>query len=305
MSEITSSPPLSDEVQAQPLAQPLQGGYAARKTLSRLVIHTILILVAVGMIFPLLWMLASSFKAPSQQITWPPQFIPRPFYPQNFINLFALAPMGIYLLNSLKIAVFSVVGVCFSSSLAAFAFARLRFRGKNVIFAVLLATMMIPGATTVIPTFVIFRNLGWIDTHYPLIVPSFFGSAYMVFLLRQAFLAIPQDLMDAAEIDGAGYFYIYANIFLPLGMPILTTVAMITFLWNWNDLFGPLIYLSTQLKMTVQLGLAYLRGRSGTGVEKYGVIMAGSLMGVLPMLLLYAMGQKYFVQGLTRTGIKG
>jgi multiple sugar transport system permease protein len=300
MSELIS-PQLPKELQAETE----QGGFKKQKLVSSIIIHTILILVAVGMIFPLVWMLASSFKAPQQQITWPPQFIPRPFYTKNFINLFALAPMGTYLLNSVKIAVFNVIGICFSSSLAAFAFARLRFRGRNSIFAILLATMMIPGATTIIPTFVIFRNLGWIDTHYPLIVPSFFGSAYMVFLLRQAYLAIPQDLMDAAEIDGAGFFYIYQKIFLPLGMPILTTVAMLVFLGNWNDLFGPLIFLSTQMKMTVQLGLAYLRGRSGTGVERYGVVMAGSLMGVLPMLFLYAIGQKYFVQGLTRTGIKG
>jgi ABC-type glycerol-3-phosphate transport system permease component len=300
MSElITPQLPSAFQAETEP------GGFKKQKLISSIIIHTILILVAVGMVFPLVWMLASSFKAPQQQITWPPQFIPQPFYTKNFINLFALAPMGTYLLNSVKIAVVNVIGICFSSSLAAFAFARLRFRGRNAIFAVLLATMMIPGATTIIPTFVIFRNLGWIDTHYPLIVPSFFGSAYMVFLLRQAYLAIPQDLMDAAEIDGAGFFYIYLKIFLPLGMPILTTVAMLVFLWNWNDLFGPLIFLSTQMKMTVQLGLAYLRGRSGTGVERYGVVMAGSLMGVLPMLLLYALGQKYFVQGLTRTGIKG
>lgn len=298
MSQIT----LPRQVSRPPIQS---GGYKLRKTLSHGLIHAILLTVAVGMIFPLLWMLASAFKAPQQQITWPPEFIPAPFYPLNFVNLFALAPMGSYLLNSLKIAVLSVIGICFSSSLAAFAFARLRFRGRNVLFALLLATMMIPGATTVIPTFVIFRNLGWIDTHNPLIIPNFFGSAYMVFLLRQAYLAIPQDLMDAAEMDGANFFYIYWKIFIPLGMPILTTVAMLTFLWNWNDLFGPLIYLNTQIKMTVQLGLAYLRGRSGTGIEKYGIIMAGSLMGVVPMLILYALGQKYFVQGLTRTGIKG
>jgi multiple sugar transport system permease protein len=299
MSQTTTAPTLSDE------ANSMRNGFKLRKTLSSLSIHAILILVAVGMIFPLVWMLASAFKSPAQQITWPPEFIPRPFYTRNFVDLFALAPMGNYLLNSLKIAILSVIGICFSSSLAAFAFARLRFRGREAIFAVLLATMMIPGATTVIPTFVIFRNLGWIDTHNPLIIPSFFGSAYMVFLLRQAYMAIPQDLMDAAEIDGAGFFYIYMKIFVPLGMPILTTVAMLTFLGNWNDYFGPLIYLSTQIKMTVQLGLAFLRGRSGTGVEKYGIIMAGSLMGVLPMLIMYGLGQKYFVQGLTRTGLKG
>jgi multiple sugar transport system permease protein len=164
---------------------------------------------------------------------------------------------------------------------------------------------MIPYAVAVIPTFVIMRNLGWIDTHYPLIVPNLFGSAYMVFLLRQSFMAIPQELMDAAEMDGAGFIYIWWKVFIPLGMPAMTTVGLLTFLWNWNDLFSPLIYLSTQEKMTVQLGLAFLRGRAGTGVEKYGVMMAGSLLGILPMLTIYAFGQKYFIQGLARTGLKG
>lgn len=279
--------------------------YRLRKNIGVAATHTLLLIVAVMMMFPLIWLIASSLKAPTQQYRWPPEFIPNPFYPKNFVDLFALAPMANYMLNSFKIAILSVIGVCFSSSLAAFAFARLRFRGRNTIFGILLGTMMIPGAITIIPTFVIMRWLSWIDTHNPLIVPNFFGSAYMVFLLRQAYMSIPQDLMDAAEMDGAGFFYIYWRIFIPLGMPIMTTVAMLTFLGNWNDLFGPLIYLNTQIKMTVQLGLAYLRGRAGTGVEKYGIMMAGSLLGVMPMLLLYAFGQKYFIKGLARAGLKG
>jgi multiple sugar transport system permease protein len=280
-------------------------GAHTQKLVGQVLSHLLLISVAVLMIFPLIWLLSSSLKAPQQQITFPPEFIPDPFYPRNYVDLFILAPMANYLLNSAKIAVISVVGTCLASSLAAFAFARMRFRGKNVIFSVLLATMMIPYAVAVIPTFVIMRNLGWIDTHYPLIVPNLFGSAYMVFLLRQSFMAIPQELMDAAEMDGAGFIYIWWKVFIPLGMPAMTTVGLLTFLWNWNDLFSPLIYLSTQEKMTVQLGLAFLRGRAGTGVEKYGVMMAGSLLGILPMLTIYAFGQKYFIQGLARTGLKG
>ena len=267
--------------------------------------HTVLILVSVMMIFPLLWLLSSSLKTPPQQIKWPPQFIPNPVYPQNFVLLFTLSPMATYMFNSAKIAILSVVGMCLSSSLAAFAFARMRFRGKNLIFGIMLGTMMIPYATTVIPTFVIFRLVGAIDTHWPLIFPNFFGSAYFVFLLRQSYLTIPQDLIDAAEMDGAGFFYVWWRIFVPLGMPMLTTVALLQFLGSWNDLFGPLIYLNSQMKMTVQIGLTYLRGRAGTGIEQYGVVMAGSLMGLLPMLLLYAFGQKYFIRGLARTGIKG
>jgi len=277
----------------------------SRKQWKSVSTHALLMLVAVIMIFPLVWLLSSSLKTPPQQVKWPPEFIPNPFYPQNFVLLFSLSPMATYLFNSAKIAILSVIGMTFSSSLAAFAFARMRFRGKNVIFAILLGTMMIPYATTVIPTFVIFRLLGMIDTHWPLILPNFFGSAYCVFLLRQAYLGIPQDLMDAAEMDGAGFFYIYSRVFIPLGMPMLTTVAVLQFLWSWNDLFGPLIYLNSQMKMTVQIGLTYLRGRAGTGIEQYGIVMAGSLLGLLPMLLLYSFGQKYFIRGLARTGIKG
>ncbi len=280
-------------------------GASAGKLLSRLLTHAILLGMAILMIFPLVWLVSTSLKHPGKQMLWPPQIIPNPVYLQNYVDLFALAPMELYLLNSFKIATLSVLGTCLSSSLAAFAFARMRFRGRDVIFAILLATMMLPYAVTVIPTFVIMRNLNWLDTHYPLIVPAYFGSAFNVFLLRQAYRAIPQDLVDAAMIDGAGFFHIYRRIFIPLGMPILATVALFAFLGSWNDLFGPLIYLSTQTKMTVALGLTYLRGRAGTGTGRIGIIMAGSLLGVVPMLVLYGFGQKYFVQGLARTGLKG
>jgi len=281
------------------------GGGRPARLATRAVTHAVLIAMAAMMVFPLVWLNSTSLKSPGKQMVWPPQFIPNPFYPRNYKDLFILAPMGRYLFNSFKISTLSVLGVCFSSSLAAFAFARMRFRGREALFAVLLATMMLPYAVTVIPTFVIMKYLGWLNTHYPLIVPSFFGSAYFVFLLRQSYRAIPQDLFDSAMIDGASFFRIYWGIFIPLGMPALVTVALFAFLGSWNDLFGPLIYLSSQEKMTVALGLTYLRGRAGTGVEKVGVIMAGSMLGVVPMLLLYGFGQKYFIQGLARTGLKG
>jgi multiple sugar transport system permease protein len=280
-------------------------GYRVRKLITSTLTHTVLIIVALMMLFPLIWLLSSSLKAPEQQVKFPPELIPNPFYPQNFVRLFTLSPMATYLFNSAKISILSVIGMCLSSSLAAFAFARMRFRGKNFIFGILLTTMMIPFATTVIPTFVIMRALHWIDTHNPLIVPNFFGGAYTVFLLRQAYLSIPQDLMDAAEMDGAGFFYIWWRVFVPLGMPMLTSVAVLQFLGSWNDLFGPLIYINTQSKMTVQIGLTFLRGRGGTGIQDFGVVMAGSLLGLLPMLILYSFGQKYFISGLSRAGLKG
>jgi len=268
-------------------------------------IHVPLVIVALTMIFPLLWMVSTSLKHPSKQFAFPPQIIPNPVHFQNYVDLFTIAPMWLYLYNSTKISVLSVVGVCLSSSLAAFAFARMRFRGRDGLFVLLLATMMIPGQVTIIPTFVVIRALGWIDTHAALIVPNFFGSAFSVFLIRQFYRTIPEELVAAAKIDGAGFFRIYWSIFIPLGMPVMATVAVFNFLWSWNDLFGPLIYLNDQSKMTVTQGLTLLVGRAGTGGGRWGIIMAGALLGVVPVLVLYFVGQKYFVQGLARTGLKG
>lgn len=276
-----------------------------RRLLRSLSIHVPLVLCAATMIFPLLWMLSTSLKHPGKQFAFPPQMIPDPLYTANFTELFRLAPMGAYLFNSTKIALLGTLGVSLSSALAAFAFARMRFRGSGVLFAVVLATMMVPGQVTIIPTFVIIRGLGWIDNHAALIVPAFFGSAFNVFLLRQFYLTIPQDLIDSAKMDGASWVRIFLALIIPLGMPALATVAIFNFLWSWNDLFGPLIYLNSQTKMTLTLGLTLLRGRSGSGGGHWGVIMAGSLIGVAPMLVLYFVGQKYFVQGLARTGLKG
>jgi ABC-type glycerol-3-phosphate transport system permease component len=275
------------------------------RLLSNSFVHVILIIVAVSMIFPLVWLVSTSLKHPGKQFVFPPQIIPIPVYFKNYVDLFDLLPMWQFMLNSAKISILSVIGTCLSSSLAAYAFARLRFRGRNFLFMVLLATMMIPGQVTLIPTFIIMRYLGWYDNHAALIVPSFFGGAFSVFVLRQFYLTIPQDYIDSAQIDGASFFRIFWAIFLPLGMPALATVAVFNFLWSWNDLFGPLIYLSTDSKMTVTLGLTLLVGRAGTTAGRWGVIMGGALLGVIPMLILYFFGQKYFVQGLARTGIKG
>ena len=276
-----------------------------RKLFRILVVYLVLIGAAVLMVFPLLWLISASLKTAQQQIAFPPSMIPAPPYPQNYVDLFQKVPIQVYTKNSLVISVSSLVGMCLSSSLAAFAFAKLRFRGKNVIFSVMMATIMVPFAVTLVPTFFIMRNLGWVNTQLPLIAPNFFGSAFMVFLLRQAYRGIPQDLMDAAKIDGASFFKIYLHIFLPLGMPALVTVGLLTFLYSWNDLLNPLIYLNDGALYTVQLGLAFLKGKAGTGMGSIGVMMAGSLIGAVPMLLLYVVGQKYFIQGLARTGMKG
>lgn len=268
-------------------------------------IYSALIIISIVVLFPIVWLFATALKTPEQQYEWPPRLIPSPLYIENFFKLFEIMPMGRYMLNSFVIAAVSVVGMCLSSSLAAFAIARLRFRGRSILFSILLATLMIPGAITLIPTFVIMSKLQWIDTFLPLIVPNWMGSAFMIFLLRQAYRGISQDLISAAQLDGASYFVIYYRIFLPLTKPVMITVGLLTFLFSWNDLLGPLIYLNNPELYTVQRGLSLLTGRSGTGIDRNGIIMAGALLGMLPMLVFYILGQRYFVQGFARTGMRG
>jgi multiple sugar transport system permease protein len=267
--------------------------------------YLILSLISLVVLFPIVWSISTAFKSPTQQYEWPPTLIPSPIYLENFARLFEIMPMGRYLLNTFVIATTSAIGMCISSSLAAFAIARMRFRGRQLLFSILVATLMIPGAITLIPTFVIVSKLQWIDTFWPLILPNWFGGAFMIFLLRQAYRGIPQELMHAAQLDGANFFVIYLRIFTPLVMPVMITVALLTFLFSWNDLLGPLVYLNNPDLYTVQRGLSLLAGRSGTGIDKNGIIMAGSMLGMLPMLVFYLFGQRYFVQGLARTSIKG
>ena len=272
-----------------------------RKILAEAVIHLPLLLCAVTMLFPLVWLASSSLKHPGKQFAFPPQIIPNPIYWQNYSELFRLAPMGRFLLNSTKIAVLSTIGVCLSSSLAAFAFARMRFRGSRALFAILLSTMMIPGQVTVIPTFVIMRYLGWIDNHAALIVPSFFGAAFSVFLLRQFYLTIPMDLAESARIDGANIFQIFSYIYLPLSKPAMATLGIFTFMWSWNNLLGPLIYVSELKQMTLTVGLSFFQNQYG---GKWTLMMAGAVVSILPILLVFFFAQKYFIQGIAMTGIK-
>ena len=276
-----------------------------RKRVNTVLTYVLISAVALVAIFPILWAISSAFKTPQQQYQWPPQLLPWPIYFGNLSRLFEVMPMGRYLINSTFISIWSMVGMCIASSLGAYAFARLRFRGRDFLFGVLLVTMMIPYALTMIPTFLIFTKLKLVDTFVPLIAPNWFGSAFMVFLLRQAYIAIPQDLVDAAKLDGASHFRIFLNIFVPLTLPTLVTVALLQFLFSWNDLLGPLIYINNPNLYTVQRGLSLLLGRAGTGIDRRGISMAGALLGMLPMLTMYLFGQRYFISGLTRSGIKG
>lgn len=268
----------------------------------RILAYLIITLGALTMIIPFLWMLSTALKEPGQVFTMPPQWIPKPLVWNNFARAWKSLPFAQFSSNSFKIAILSTLGTLLSCSWAAYAFARLRFPGRDALFAVILATMMIPGQITMIPIFIVMKYLGWYDTHLPLWVPSFFGSAFGTFLLRQFFFSLPEELDDAAKIDGCNPFEIYWKIYLPLSKPALATLGVLTFLSSWNGLLGPVIYLKTIEKFTLMIGLSFFQGQY---VTDYSLLMAGSLISLLPIILLYATAQKYFVQGIALTGIKG
>jgi multiple sugar transport system permease protein len=208
----------------------------------------------------------------------------------------------IYVWNTVYITILSILGTLLSSSLVAYSFARLRWPGRDALFLVLLATMMLPGAVTMIPVFLIFRGLGWVDTLRPLWIPSFFGGAFSVFLLRQFFMTIPTDLEDAAKIDGCSYFGIYWRIMLPLIKPALAALTIMTFMGSWNNFMGPLIYINSPEKMPLAYALQLFQGAHSA---EYGLLMAASTLVMLPVLIVFFFTQRYFIQGITLTGIKG
>jgi len=263
-----------------------------------------LLLTAIGalMVGPFLWMVSTSLMDRQDIFRIPPLWIPEQVDLRNYRAIMEVLPLGRLLLNSFTISVCATIGQLCSCTLAAYAFARMKFRGKAVLYLVLLATMMIPAQVTMIPVFLIMKSLGWIDTLYALIVPAFFGGAFGTFLLRQFFSTIPVDLEDAARMDGCGRFRILWSIVLPLSKPVLATLALFTFMTYWNDLLGPVIYLSSVEKATLTIGLANLQ--SGVMTTRYDLLMAGSVLSVLPILILLIIGQRWFVQGIAMTGLK-
>lgn len=265
--------------------------------------YIVLTFLSMIILVPVFWMLSTSLKSDSEVFLFPPVWIPNPPHWNNFARAFAFLPFARYFLNTSIITGLAIVGQFLSSPLAAYAFARLRARGRDILFTLVLSTMMLPTQVTMIPQFIVFQKLGWVDTFAPLIVPNFFGSAYFIFLLRQFFLTISPELSDAAKIDGCGYFGIFARIFLPLSKPALATMAIFTFMWNWNSFMGPLIYLSSGDKWTLTLGLSRFTGMYG--MTAWNLLMAASLVSVLPCIVLFFFAQRYFIQGIVITGVKG
>jgi len=274
----------------------------ARRLGGRALTYLVLVVCAVVLLFPFYWLASSAFKTSDEIAVYPVIWFPSRLAWENFGTLFQTLPMGTYFFNTVLVAGCSAVGTTFSSALAGYSFARLRFPGRSALFVLALSTLMVPSFVTLIPQFIMFKSFGWLDTFAPLIVPQLFANPAYLFLTRQFFLTQPRELEDAAKIDGCGYVRTFWRIALPLIKPALIAVALFTFLYNWNDFLGPLIYLQSSNHLTLQLGLSQLQSQYSTHFE---LIMAGAVLTTLPAIALFFIGQRWFIQGIVVTGVKG
>lgn len=266
-------------------------------------ILTILVVGAFIMSLPFVWLVSSSFKLEEKIFVFPPEWIPNPFRPQNYVDALLYKPFGLYFFNTMRIVTLNLVAILLSASFCGYGFARIRFPGRDFWFALVLATLMIPYFVLMVPQFIMFSRMGWVDTIYPLTIPFFFGGgAFNIFLFRQFFRSLPEELADAGRIDGCTEFGIYWRIMMPLCKPALATVAVFTFLAAWNDYIGPLLYLRSDYNFTVAIGLATFRGVMRT---EWNLLMAASTAMILPVILLFFFAQRYFVDGLVLSGLKG
>ncbi|MCM3549906.1 sugar ABC transporter permease [Niallia circulans] len=274
----------------------------AKKRLKSIYAHTILILASILFLVPFVWMVSTSFKPITQVFTFPPEFLPRPFQWENYIEATKYIPFWTYTWNTAVITGLSTLGVVLSCPLVAYSFAKLRWRGRNTLFAITIGVMMIPTQVTMIPLFLLFNQLGWVGTNLPLIVPAFFGVPFSIFLLRQFFKGLPDTLREAAKIDGASEWRIYWQIMFPLAKPAVLAVALFQFMAAWTDFLGPLIYLTEEATYTLSLGLQQFQNQQGS---QWHMMMAVSTLMTLPIIVLFFFMQKTFIRGITFTGIKG
>ncbi|MCL5996114.1 MAG: carbohydrate ABC transporter permease [Chloroflexi bacterium] len=276
--------------------------YRAQKTIGKITWYVVL--TVLGMVFslPFFWMLSSSLKVEADIWIYPPAWIPNPIVWENYPNGLELMHFPRLLANTLFLVVVGTFGILLSSTWVVYGFTRFRFRGRDSLFVLLLSTMMLPAQVTMVPLFIMYKNLSWLNTYLPLLVPAFFGSAFYIFLLRQFFATIPTELDDAAKIDGCGYISIWWRIMLPLAKPALATVTVFSVIAGWNDFLWPLIVLNDGDKYNLALGLATFRGLYNT---QWGYLMAASVVVLMPCLLLYFFAQRFIVEGITLTGLKG
>lgn len=297
---------IQPEVKAAPLAV-IEARRSSRHRvtgrMSRVAIYVLMIVLSVIFLLPLFWLITTSLKEQGAVFANPPVWLPDPPQWDNYAEAVNRAKLWTWLRNTATVACFAVIGNVLTSSVVAYGFARLQFPGKNFLFILLLSTMMLPDVILLVPQFILFREIGWIDTLLPLIVPTFFGGgAFNIFLVRQFYMTIPRDFDDAARLDGASNWQIWRQIMLPLSMPALTAVAIFSFVHHWNDFMGPLIYLQSEDMKTLALGL---RAFISPTDASWHVSMAASMFLVIPVMVIFFVGQRYFIRGVAMTGITG
>ncbi len=274
-----------------------------RRISGRVALYVMLLIGSVITLFPFVWLIRSSLMGPAQIFSFPVEWLPSPIRWGNYEEALTSVPFDRYFLNTMRIEFLVITGTLITSTVAAFAFARLRWRGRNLIFGILLSGLMLPYAATLIPTFIFWQEVGAVGTIVPLVVPAWFGGGvFNIFLLRQFFMAIPRDLDEAAYLDGANPLQVLTRIILPLSKPALIVVSVFTFISVWNDFLGPLIYLNDSHQYTLALGL---RSFSSAYTAQWDLLMAASTAVILPIVVLFFFAQRYFVEGITLTGIKG
>ncbi len=278
--------------------------YRARRTGEIAATYLGLTAIAVVFLAPLAWMLSTSLKQESQVFDMSALTLPDPVEARNYAEAVSVIPFWRYLFNTALMTVLTIAGTLLGSSVTAYGFARLRFPGRNFLFILAISTMMVPAIVPMIPQFAMFRYLKWIDTIKPLVVPYFFGVPFHIFLFRQFFLTFPRDLEDAAKIDGASTFQTYWKIMLPMTKPALATVTIFTFIGTWNNFMGPWVYLKSQARWTLSLGLASFQGEQAIQTP-WHLLMAASLLVLLPALIIFFVAQKYFIRGIATGGMKG
>lgn len=287
---------------------------AVRESLSKGTILLLLVLFSIPFVMPLVWLVSTALKTASQVYVSPPIWIPNPIRFENFVEAWNVAPFGLFLVNTMITTIIPMFGAIFTSAMVAYSFARVRWPGRDKIFSLCLATMILPGIVTFIPTFVMFSKVGWVNTFMPLVVPSLFGGAFYIFLLRQFMMTLPEGLEEAARIDGASTFQTFIQIILPLLKPALATVAIFAFMAHWTDFFGPMIYLQKASLKTLMLGLAnfesMMSGAGGSAIgggfisSKLHLLMAITLLIDLPCIILFVLFQRYFIRDVIMSGFK-
>lgn len=299
MVTMDSAKPISRAARSRPVTFP--------HNLLTAFVYMVAIILALLFGTPFLWALLTSLKTPDEVFIFPPQWLPAIPQWYNYVEIFQQAPLALFFLNSCVMTFMTMVGQLLSSSLVAYGFARFRFAGRDLLFIVLLSTLMLPSQVTIIPTFLLFKYLGWLDSLKPMIVPAYFGGgAFAIFLFRQFFLTLPRELDAAAKIDGANSLQIFFLVLAPLAKPAFITMAIFSFLGSWNDFFNPLIFVNTVEKFPLALGLTYFqRVAISAGPSTEHLLMAAAMTMTFPCLLLFVILQRYWVQGIVMTGIKG